>query len=303
MGLKFKKTKPQKRFLYALTIKINAIKEMMKEKSVSLVFNVIKGRIMGMGTKPIALFSLVGMLVSGVGLVEAQEFTDVNADFTELGEGFIRDGAFIPVSDIRRFEQEQSSLNKGGVAALLGSPNDAASTYQDNNWLYNINLSLSDKDYLVCQYRVSFNGDIAVGSEWRRPLCERRYMELSEPQEYTLSADLLFAFDSASISSEGVQAIRQIASEIGQYFESPSITILGYTDRIGSANYNMQLSERRAEAVATALINSGVDPRWIVYEGRGSSEPITSCEGITGQELLTCLAPNRRVYISLYEQL
>ncbi|CAN0584146.1 unnamed protein product [Ectocarpus sp. 12 AP-2014] len=256
---------------------------------------------MGMGSKTIALVSMIGVLSSTVGLVKAQEFSDVSANFTTLSESFIRDGTFIPVPDVRSVEQ-RANLSKRDVQGLIGSPNDMGSVFQDNNWLYNINLPLSETDYLVCQYRVFFQQDIVVNTEWRRPQCERRYMELSEPQEYNLSADLLFAFDSASISSEGGMAIRQIADEIRQYFESPSISILGYTDRIGSSNYNMQLSERRAEAVANALINSGVDPRWIVYEGRGSSEPIVACENSSGEALKSCLAPNRRVYISLFEQ-
>ncbi|MGP9679241.1 OmpA family protein [Halomonas sp. AOP27-A1-41] len=258
---------------------------------------------MGIGPKAIALVSMIGVLSSAVGLAKAQEFSDVSADFTTLSESFIRDGAFIPVPDVRSVEQRSGlSINKREVERLLGSPNDMRSTFQDDNWLYNINLPLSESDYLVCQYRVSFQQDVMISTEWRRPQCERLYMELSEPQEYNLSADLLFAFDSASISSEGENAISQVAAEIRQYFESPSISILGYTDRIGPSNYNMQLSERRAEAVATALIKSGVDPRWIKYEGRGASDPVISCEDVKGNELKSCLAPNRRVYISLSER-
>lgn len=257
---------------------------------------------MGMGSKAVALVSVIGMLSSNIGVVTAQEFTDIGADFTTLDENFIRDGTFIPVPDIRGVE-EGSNVIKRQVGGLLGSPNDVGSTPLDNNWLYNINLPLAGSDYLVCQYRVSFQQDVVVGTEWRRPQCEQRYRELSEPQEYTLSTDLLFAFDSASISSEGEIAIRQIAAEIREYFESPSVSIVGYTDRIGSSSYNMQLSERRAEAVVTTLINSGVDPRWVEHEGRGASEPVTSCENITGEELKSCLAPNRRVYISLYEKI
>lgn len=256
---------------------------------------------MGMGSKAIALVSMIGVLSSTIGLVKAQEFSDVSADFTTLSESFIRDGTFIPVPDVRGVEQG-GNLNKRDVQGLLGSPNDMGSVFQDNNWLYNINLPLSESDYLVCQYRVTFQQDVVASTEWRRSQCEQRYMELSEPQEYNLAADLLFAFDSASISSEGEMAIRQIAGEIREYFETPSISIFGYTDRIGSSSYNMQLSERRAEAVATALINSGVDPLWIEYEGRGSSEPVVGCENSSGEALKSCLAPNRRVYISLYEQ-
>lgn len=258
---------------------------------------------MGIRSKPFVFLSMVGVLASSIGLANAQEFTDVSADFTELGEGFVRDGTFLPVPDIRRVEEGQSELTKSDVGGYLGSPNDLGSTLQDNNWLYNINLPLTENDYLVCQYRVSFAQDRVVNTEWRRPLCEQRYLALSEPQEYTLSADLLFGFDSASISPQGDEAIRQIANEVRQYFESPSITILGYTDRIGADSYNMQLSERRAEAVATSLINSGVDRRWIMYEGRGSSDPVAMCEGAVGEALKSCLSPNRRVYISLHERL
>lgn len=257
---------------------------------------------MGVIVKPIALVSMVVVLAASVGLVKAQEFTDINADFTALGEGFIRDGMPIPVTDIRRVEERQSDLTKSDVGGFLGSPNEAGSTLQASNWLYNINLPLTENAYLVCQYRVSFAQDRVVKTEWRRPQCQQRYAELSEPQEYTLSADLLFGFDSAAIAPQGNVAIRQIASEIRQNFASPSIAVLGYSDRIGAENYNMQLSERRAEAVTTALINSGVDPSWIMYEGRGASAPVAICDGAVGGALKSCLSPNRRVDISLSER-
>lgn len=169
-----------------------------------------KGRIMKMGSKPIAFLSIIGMLASGMSSVAAQEFTNVNADFTGLGEGFIRNGVFISLQEISRVEQASKQLSKREVASFLGSPNDPASTFQDSSWLYNINLPLAADDYLVCQYRITFSQELVTSSEWRRPQCEARYLELSEPQEYTLSADLLFGFDSAVISPDGLLAIQQI---------------------------------------------------------------------------------------------
>ncbi|MCS2610911.1 OmpA family protein [Halomonas dongshanensis] len=260
---------------------------------------------MGMRLKPKAFLSLAGVvLLFGMGTAPAgaQQFTDVSAELAELGPAYLRDGVRMPIENLRRVEQGSGQLAKPEVEALLGAPNDMASSRESDNWLFNINLPLGERDYLVCQYRVAFAQNTVANVQWRRPQCEARYRELSVPQEYSLSADLLFGFDSASISSEGQRAIQQIASEVRQNFQTPTVTVVGYSDRIGAANYNLQLSERRAEAVATALINGGVDRSWVRYEGRGQANPIVECSGITGNQLISCLAPNRRVDVSLYEQ-
>jgi outer membrane protein OmpA-like peptidoglycan-associated protein len=78
-----------------------------------------------------------------------------------------------------------------------------------------------------------------------------------------------------------------------------SINLNGHADRLGSAHYNQQLSEKRAEALKAWLVARGVDPQKIETFGYGKTLPVKSCPEEKGKALVECLAPNRRVVIEL----
>ena len=67
--------------------------------------------------------------------------------------------------------------------------------------------------------------------------------------------------------------------------------MIGHTDNTGAAAYNQDLSQRRAQAVASVLINAGVGPQRIRSIGRGEDQPVASNLTPQGQ------AQNRRVEI------
>jgi outer membrane protein OmpA-like peptidoglycan-associated protein len=69
--------------------------------------------------------------------------------------------------------------------------------------------------------------------------------------------------------------------------------IVGHTDSVGSDAYNMRLSQRRAESVATYLVQQGVPRQNIKTDWRGKREPIASNATAAGR------AQNRRVEITL----
>ena len=84
------------------------------------------------------------------------------------------------------------------------------------------------------------------------------------------------------------------------------IDAVGHTDRIGSSTYNMQLSQRRADAVQAYLAGRGVDAAKVHTEARGKGEPVTgeSCKNMGAEKrrnkkLVDCLQPDRRVEITL----
>ena len=72
------------------------------------------------------------------------------------------------------------------------------------------------------------------------------------------SLDVQFAFDKAELSDGAMTALLTVIKELKQ---NPALTVdlLGYTDKSGSAEYNLQLSQRRVEAVRRYLITQGVD--------------------------------------------
>ena len=83
--------------------------------------------------------------------------------------------------------------------------------------------------------------------------------------------------------------------------EYDRLVILGYTDRIGTDDYNRQLSDKRAWAVAGYLMDRGVPPHKLKVEGRGERDSLTgdeACEGLKRVEMIQCLQRDRRVEIA-----
>jgi len=99
-----------------------------------------------------------------------------------------------------------------------------------------------------------------------------------------------FSTGSAVVADSFLPALREVARSLNAHPNS-MIRVIGHTDNVGSAAYNMQLSRDRALAVARILIRYGVASSRLTYSGHGFNEPITSNASAVGR------AQNRRVEI------
>lgn len=124
-------------------------------------------------------------------------------------------------------------------------------------------------------------------------------------EKVTLSADVLFPFNKAELLPGGKDKLDQLAKD-AQGAEVDRIVLSGYADRIGSEQYNRDLSERRAQAVADYLASKGVEQSRIQVEGHGEDNPITGVqcakmgpEKASNKKLVSCLQPDRRVEAEL----
>ena len=66
-----------------------------------------------------------------------------------------------------------------------------------------------------------------------------------------------------------------------------------------NANYNQGLSQRRAETVRNYLVQSGVPANLVTSQGMGETQPVVQCDNANRAELIRCLAPNRRVEVTV----
>ena len=82
---------------------------------------------------------------------------------------------------------------------------------------------------------------------------------------------MFFAFDRAELTEADRQTIAQAAEDYRRT-GTARITATGHTDTSGSAEYNLGLSQRRAEAVAAELVRQGVPATDIVTVGRGEED-------------------------------
>ena len=120
-------------------------------------------------------------------------------------------------------------------------------------------------------------------------------------EKITLSTDVLFGFNQAELTPAGQQKLDELAKS-AQGANVDRVVLVGHADRIGSEEYNRELSEQRAQAVADYLAQKGVDSTRLQVEGRGKSEPLTGnqCEKMGPEnnknaKLIACLQPDRRV--------
>jgi OOP family OmpA-OmpF porin len=118
-------------------------------------------------------------------------------------------------------------------------------------------------------------------------------------QKITLSATELFAFNSANLSTPQPK-LDDIASALNANMQINRILITGYADRIGSNQYNLKLSEKRADSVKNYLLNKGVASDRLSAVGKGESNPVVECNNKKRADLITCLEPNRRVEIEQF---
>lgn len=105
-----------------------------------------------------------------------------------------------------------------------------------------------------------------------------------------IASDASFGFDSSDLNSKAVVTFGKIASVLKDY-DKTVIHVVGHTDSVGSDDYNMKLSQRRASTVSSYLSSNGVLGERLRTEGRGEREPLASNETEAGR------TANRRVDI------
>lgn len=106
----------------------------------------------------------------------------------------------------------------------------------------------------------------------------------------TLPEGVLFATDSATLSGPAQNDLYALSRNLQQYPDS-TVQVTGFTDSTGRAEYNVDLSQRRARAVAAVLTAGGVSPNRVATLGRGEASPVASNDTPAGR------AQNRRVEI------
>ncbi len=106
----------------------------------------------------------------------------------------------------------------------------------------------------------------------------------------TMPQDILFATDSAVVNP-GLRADLAALSRNLLNYPNSTVEVIGHTDNVGDADYNLSLSRRRAASVASVLFENGVPSTRVVTIGRGEDAPIASNLTAEGRQ------QNRRVEI------
>lgn len=105
-----------------------------------------------------------------------------------------------------------------------------------------------------------------------------------------------FDLNRATIRRESDSLLREIAELVRANPQLDQVSIEGHTCNLGSAEYNLDLSERRAAAVRKRLIREGVEAGRLSARGYGLSVPLVANDGDAGREA------NRRVEFRVVSQ-
>jgi OmpA-OmpF porin, OOP family len=122
-------------------------------------------------------------------------------------------------------------------------------------------------------------------------------------ETFVILADTLFKFDKSGrdeMLPGGKERLAAVATRLKNYQSIATLSIGGYTDRLGTDEYNNALSQRRAATVLDYLVSLGVNSSKVEAIGRGENQPVTQCsDKLARAQLITCLQPDRRVTIEV----
>ncbi len=121
------------------------------------------------------------------------------------------------------------------------------------------------------------------------------------PVTVVVPGDVTFAFGQAMLTAAGKTQLDQLIA-VANSGDYSSVKVDGYTDQIGSAKVNLALSTARAATIRDYLIGHGLSALPILATGHGATSlkvELAQCAGNSATAQQTCLAPNRRVEVTL----
>lgn len=128
--------------------------------------------------------------------------------------------------------------------------------------------------------------------EIRQDLEGAKVERIGEGIVVTFDSGLLFDFDSDALRSTTKENLNRLSETLKKY-EKTDVIIFGHTDNTGQAEYNLKLSERRADSVESYLATKSVDTQRLQPEGMGESDPVATNDTEAGRQL------NRRVELTI----
>ena len=107
--------------------------------------------------------------------------------------------------------------------------------------------------------------------------------------------DVLFATGKADLSSDALRSVDKLA-EFLQAHPNRNVLIEGHTDSVGSDEFNLTLSQKRADSVKEALTGKGIGEERITAKGYGKKYPVASNDTVSGKQ------QNRRVEVIILNE-
>ncbi|ACL31963.1 OmpA family protein [Glaesserella parasuis] len=222
--------------------------------------------------------------VSDEGTTEKPVFPKIpESKFNHDGSQF---GSWPNWENVRQIEK---GMNKDQLYNLIGPPHFSEGLYEVHEWDYAFNYREKGV-HKICQFKILFDKNMNAQSFfWYPNGCNGN-------SSFNLVGDFLFDFDKDILTTKGREVVDDVAEQL-KSSGAEKVKLVGYADRLGSEEYNLDLSQRRANMVKARLVEQGIKVP-IEAVGYGKANQVKACDGESGQALRDCLRPNRRVEIT-----
>ncbi|MCT8516507.1 OmpA family protein [Glaesserella parasuis] len=222
--------------------------------------------------------------VSDEGTTEKPVFPKIpESKFNHDGSQF---GSWPNWENVRQIEK---GMNKDQLYNLIGRPHFSEGLYEVREWDYAFNYREKGV-HKICQFKILFDKNMNAQSFfWYPNGCNGN-------SSFNLVGDFLFDFDKDILTTKGREVVDDVAEQL-KSSGAEKVKLVGYADRLGSEEYNLDLSQRRANMVKARLVEQGIKVP-IEAVGYGKANQVKACDGESGQALRDCLRPNRRVEIT-----
>lgn len=164
---------------------------------------------------------------------------------------------------------------EGAVVRIVGTDgsNQRTATRPDGSYKFNLQRGTSYAMMAGARGFLNARQEFSTDTAETDALYGIDFMlaSLSKPN---IVENIFYDFDRATLRPESKQALDELATLLR---DNPNITIemTSHTDRKGSEEYNIDLSNRRAKAVVDYLIEAGISPDRLKYQGYGKTQPKT----------------------------
>jgi outer membrane protein OmpA-like peptidoglycan-associated protein len=88
---------------------------------------------------------------------------------------------------------------------------------------------------------------------------------------------ILFGFDSYALTDASKKSLDELRAILNKYSDT-NIEVQGHTDNSGSDDYNLTLSQKRAESSGQYILSKGIAPNRLTWKGYGESKLLNKCK-------------------------
>jgi len=160
----------------------------------------------------------------------------------------------------------------------------------------NYDMKVSAEGYFSKSAKVQGPSGSSVSVQMMLSKKPKKALAVIKKNIIRIGKQIQFEFNSATIKPQSYVILDSVADVIINHPEIQLVEIQGHTDDKGTDEYNMQLSQSRADSVRDYLVSAGVEPDKLVAKGYGKTKPIAPNVTSAGR------AKNRRVEFHILQQ-